>query len=100
VYLYVGADKAFYFYRPRFGLSLMPYVSGQYCMTKATDKPPDLLALRGTKRVWIVFSFMTDRRGTVSQEELVLCLLDSMGQRIDQIAAEGASGYLYDLSDN
>jgi len=98
LYLYPGADKAFHFYRERFGLSQMPFVSGQNVMRKAADKPVDLLALRGTKRAWIVFSFLGDRRGTTSEEELVLCLLDSMGQRLKQVAAEGASGYLYDLS--
>ena len=99
LYLYPGADKAFHFYRPRFGLGLIPFVSGRHPMRIAADKPLDLLALRGTKRVWIVFSFLPDRRGTASEEELVLCLLDLMGQRLNQIAAEGASGYLYDLSD-
>jgi hypothetical protein len=95
-----GAPIGFLWHRARSDLTLMPFVSGQYSMTKASDRPPDLLALRGTKRVWIIFSFVSDHRGTVSEVELVLCVLDSMGQRLDQIAAEGASAYLYDLSDN
>jgi Dolichyl-phosphate-mannose-protein mannosyltransferase len=98
LYLYAGADKAFDFYGPSFGLSKMPIVAGTGNMRKATDKPSDLLALRGTKRVWIVFSFLSDRRGSTNEMELVLCLLDSMGKRLDQVTAEGASGYLYDLS--
>ena len=98
LYLYAGADKAFDFYGPSFGLNQMHVVAGTKNMRKANDKPLDLLALRGTKRVWVVFSFLSDRRGSTNEVDLVLCLLDSMGKRLDQVTAEGASGYLYDLS--
>ncbi len=99
VYLYGGSSKAWSFYAPTFGLNEITPIEGEKNIIKASDRPNNILRLKGKKRVWFLFSFLSDRRGTTNEEELTLSFLNSLGKQIDHISADGASGYLYDFSD-
>jgi Dolichyl-phosphate-mannose-protein mannosyltransferase len=57
----------------------------------------ELEALRGQKRVWIVFSHVHFTDG-VNEERLILQDLDRMGRRLGAFERTGAACYLYDLS--
>ncbi len=53
---------------------------------------PDLDQLRGSGRVWFIFSHISKHK-----RSLFLNYLDSMGARIDENLQPGASAHLYDL---
>ena len=101
IYVYHGADPAFHYYAPLYGLNSSDAMVGY-------DTPAKRLAfqgfvdnvetLRGRKRVWFLFSDIVDCGGCEGDMQLFYAnYLNERGIMLDNIQAAGASAYLYDL---
>jgi hypothetical protein len=93
LYVYSGAAPAFDFYTgyfKQYQLSNLVIVRGRSRIADASQYEADLRTLRGHPRVWIVMSHTDDLAfGPI---------LDRIGKCSSQVIAEGAQGYLCDLS--
>lgn len=99
LYLYYAAEPAFLYYAKRFGLNDIKYTLGRESRKQPAKYREDLNQLKGQKRVWIIFSHVVKTKlGLLNEEEFFLNYLDSIGKRLDQLSAQGAAVYLYDLS--
>jgi hypothetical protein len=88
VYVYRNACHAFKYYAYRSGIAIESYVMGL-----DAHNPADLDRLRGTRRVWIIFS-----SASKDDKDSYLHHLDMLGTRLDAFESNGAGVYLYDLS--
>lgn len=99
LYLYYAAEPAFLYYAKRFGLNDIKYTLGRESRKQPAKYREDLNQLKGQKRVWIIFSHVVKTKlGLLNEEEFFLNYLDSIGKRLNQLSAQGAAVYLYDLS--
>lgn len=96
IYLYPSTWAAFEYYDDRFGLEHVPYQEGVISSRGWDDYARDLKGLKGTPRVWIVFSHVHTRYG-VNEKEFYLYVLDGIGKRIRSFEQTGAAIFLYDL---
>ena len=99
IYVYYAAVNAFRYYSDRFGLTADEYITGVEARQDWTNYYKDLKKLKGTGRVWIVFSHVATWGG-VDEERLFLSYLNILGTQLDAFRASGASVYLYDLSNS
>lgn len=96
-YVYHFARFQFQYYAERQGLSRENVRIGEDCAGDRKCYLADLDHLRGTPRVWILFSHIWTGDG-VNEEELFVNHLDGIGVRLDEFHARQARAYLYDLS--
>lgn len=98
VYLYYGAQYPMRYYAARYGFGEGDYAAGKISRRNPDRYLRDLDALDGNPRVWVVFSHTTQKRG-LDEKQFFLDHLDSLGARLAETHADGASAYLYDLSE-
>jgi Dolichyl-phosphate-mannose-protein mannosyltransferase len=98
VYLYYASEFAFRYYAQRYGINENEYVVGIVSRNDWKGYMRDLDKLRGKKRVWLLFSHVYTESG-VDEERLFVHYLDTFGTCLDYLKADGASIYLYDLSE-
>jgi hypothetical protein len=97
-YVYHGALPAFRYYGPRYGLDPADAVSGSCHRGEPRAYLHEIDALRGRRRVWVVFVHDVPRLG---EQAVMLGYLDRIGVRLDGIAvaADGPSEVRADLYD-
>ncbi|MCC6498689.1 MAG: hypothetical protein IT313_00330 [Anaerolineales bacterium] len=100
LFVAAGAEPAFRFYAPFYGLENVEYVSSRI------EDYPDGEALKrrisplvGKKRVWVLFSHVYEQGG-FNERDYLVAYLDSIGEKRREILKSGTSVYLffYDLS--
>jgi hypothetical protein len=91
LYLFPGPRYAFRYYAERYGFSDNDYIVGVDA-DSWVEYPRDLSTLRGSGRVWILFSHFDQ-----AEMEFLLEYLDSIGMKLDSYECAGAAVYLYDL---
>lgn len=96
-YVYHFARFQFWYYTERLKLPTTNVRIGIDCDTDWQCYAADLEKLRGTPRVWLLFSHIWIGDG-VDEEQFFLRQLDGMGKRLDTYRSTGARAYLYDLS--
>ncbi len=102
VYVFHGADPAFNYYAPFYGLTTGQIIVG----FDTTDKEialdgfyKDVEKLKGNERVWFIFSDIVDCGNCEGDKQaFYVTYLDGLGALLEQYNAPGANGYLYDLS--
>ncbi|MDB9527133.1 glycosyltransferase family 39 protein [Oscillatoria sp. CS-180] len=72
-------------------------VVGQYSRDNISIFLSELEQLKGSDRVWFLFSHAHDRRSKIDEEELFLSYIQQSGTQIDAFSDIEASVYLYDL---
>ncbi len=95
LYLYYGAQFAFKYYQEQYGFGEGDYIVGVESRDDWQRYVDDLDSLRGSPRVWVLFSHFTMQR---DEMRFFLFQLDTIGKRLAVCAGEGAAAYLYDLS--
>jgi Dolichyl-phosphate-mannose-protein mannosyltransferase len=103
VYVFFGAGQAFRYYAQRYGLTMDNTVVGSCSIERPRQYLHQIDQLRGKPRVWIL---LTHDRG--EGKAVIVDYLDHVGRRLEAVEVpgssgrpvEGASGYLYDLSDS
>lgn len=79
--------------------SYLPHlIVGRYFREDRNILTEDINKLRGNKRVWLIFSHVSDRRSSISEEDLFVDRLDRLGDKLDSFQGLEASAYLYHLS--
>lgn len=97
VYVHKGAEPAFRFYAPDFGLDRIPVRIGVRGRMDSTVHVADLEPLRGHRRVWALLTHTT-WHDSPDERPLVIGLLDRMGVRRSHVQAKDADLLLYDMS--
>ena len=97
VYVYQGAEQAYVYYSKMFSLD-----GGSIADVDARGDwhlyIDDIDKLRNKKRIWVLFSHVPTIKG-IDEEQFLLYHLDVLGKQLDAFSTEGASAYLYDLSE-
>ena len=96
IYLYYAAEPAFKFYSPMYGFDSDDYIVGTGDRNTPSQYLPDIDRLRGTKRVWFVFSHNCTWC-PVNEEQFILGHLNKIGTMKDEFKSSDASVYLYNL---
>ena len=96
IYLYYAAQFPMRYYAPRLGFAEGDYIQGKISRKSPDRYLRDLDELRGHRRVWVVFSHATEKRG-VDEQKYILDYLDAIGVRLDARNEPDAAAYLYDL---
>jgi hypothetical protein len=96
LYLHYSAWNAFEYYQQRYGYKEGDYVVSLVSKDDWSKYADDLDKLRGSRRVWVLFSHFQSSK-TFAERTFFLYHLDSMGTRLDSFTSEGAEVYLYDL---
>jgi 4-amino-4-deoxy-L-arabinose transferase-like glycosyltransferase len=94
LYVYHGAGVATEFYAREYGIR--EFVHGVRRYRDPSEYVDDVNALRGRRRVWVLFSNVTQLDG-INEERFFLYVLDHIGNRLDTRTEFEASLYLYDL---
>lgn len=106
IYLYHSADVAFLHYRDQFGLKEIQTQKGSDGHLSKKDwnvffqdmrRLQEMQREQGFGRVWLVFSHVWTYHG-VDEQRLILTAARQRGQELDNIQAEGAAAYLFDLT--
>ncbi|MBK8944248.1 MAG: glycosyltransferase family 39 protein [Ignavibacteriae bacterium] len=92
IYLYNLAETGFKYYSKQYGFSEEEYIVGHYYKGKWDDAEKYL----GTKRFWIFFTHISPYHPHA--KEFYLSFLKENGKELKSFSADGASVYLYDLS--
>jgi len=96
LYLYHFSTYPFKYYAERYGFSNDDYIEGIYSTHDWSKYLDDLEKLRGSKRVWLMFSHTDEEKG--NSEMFYINHLDNLGTWLDGFESVGAAVYLYDLS--
>ncbi|MFN8582483.1 MAG: hypothetical protein U0163_16100 [Gemmatimonadaceae bacterium] len=96
LYVYTGAEPAFAYYAPTFGLAEVPVIHGTQARDDWQRNFDEVDRLRGRGRVWMLFSHVYSW-GLANEERLWLFRADQIGTRLDAFAQTEASSYLYDF---
>jgi hypothetical protein len=100
IYVYHGAEAAFSYYVGRkerpFQFATVP-ILGASGRDDWSVYPREVARIKGSGRVWVVFSHIVKISG-VDEEQFLLFFLDRAGRQLRRIPGFGASAYLYDLS--
>ncbi|MFZ5858856.1 MAG: glycosyltransferase family 39 protein [Chloroflexota bacterium] len=94
VYLYYWAEHAVRFYAPKYGFALDDFIIGTDHHTDPELYRPELDALRGHGRVWVLFSHVYED-GDFNERDYILNYLDSIGEMSREYRVPGTSVYLY-----
>jgi len=97
LFLFCNARSAFEYYAQRLDLEQRSYRAGTNCGEPSLAAVRnDVEQLRGTKRLWVLFSHMVGvRRPDINY---YLFLLNRSGKQLDSVKAPGSELYLFDLS--
>lgn len=95
LYLYYSAQYAFDYYLPMYRFD--SYIVGIEARTDPAKYIADLDRLRGTSRVWVLFTHNYDWAGR-DEQQFFLDYLDRIGKQQDSFTSPGSMVYLYDLS--
>jgi hypothetical protein len=97
LFLFCNARSAFEYYAQRLNLEQRSYRAGTNCGEPSLAAVRnDVEQLRGTKRLWVLFSHMVGvRRPDINY---YLFLLNRSGKQLDSVKAPGSELYLFDLS--
>jgi hypothetical protein len=101
LYVYASAGPAFDFYAGysrKYQLSNMVIVRGKRRTADASQYEADLRALRGHPRVWIIVGQTEWGPARIEDDVTLGAILGRTGKCLSQVSAEGAQGYLCDLS--
>ena len=98
LYLYYGAAFAFDYYARRFGIGKDEYIKGVERTTDLATYQKDLKQLDGAPRTWVLFSHIYNW-STIDEERYFVSVLERLGVRRGEMRTDGASLYLFDLSD-
>lgn len=96
IYIYYGAEGAFRFYAPAYGLDHVPTVVGTDFRANVLGYKKDVSKLKGYPRVWVMFSHIY-KQSLFGEDRYIVGFLDEIGKRLDYYPQVGASLYLYDL---
>lgn len=96
IYVYYGARPAFEYYASRYGISKNDFYGGIYSRSDWDNYIHDINRSRGSNRVWLIFSHVPDW-DCMDEQEFYIRHLNTIGRKLDNIKAPGASAYLYDL---
>jgi hypothetical protein len=102
VYVFHGADPAFSYYAPFYGLTTGDIRIGN----DTTRKKPalqhfyeDVNELKGNSRVWFIFSDIVDCGGCVgNMQAFYVDYINNFGSMLDSYRAPGANAYLFNLN--
>ncbi|MBI2039463.1 glycosyltransferase family 39 protein [Candidatus Microgenomates bacterium] len=99
VYLYYAAAPGFRYYSQKLGLK-SAVIMGISSSEKLAEYAQDMEKLKGSRRIWFVFSHVANVKGIpdVTEEQFFISKLDRMGKKLDEYHTTGASIYLYDLA--
>jgi len=97
IYVYIGAEPAFAFYAPLYGFDRNEYIVGVWARNDPARYLQDVDTLRGSPRVWFVFSHNCSWC-VVNEQEFILDHLDKIGLKKGELLSHGAAVYLYDLT--
>jgi hypothetical protein len=94
--VYYGAEAAYTFYAPEFGLNHASVIYGSDFRNDIYRFSDDLKKIEGSPRVWIIVSHIYMHFG-VGENRIMAAHLDRVGKQLDYYPQVGASAYLYDL---
>ena len=97
IYVYYGAQYAFYYYAPMYDLEESDYVISISSRQKPKKYIQDIDKLLGKERVWVLFSHNCSWC-LVDERAFILDRFDEIGTKTDEIESINASAHLYDLS--
>jgi len=108
IYIYFAAQYAFSYYAERYNLAGSNYIIGISAKNDPGKLSNDLDKLRAAGRAWVLFSHSYNQclsdsdseQKIFDEERFSVNYLDNIGSRIDTFKSAGASGYLYDLTEN
>jgi len=96
IYVYYGANPAFEFYAPLYGLDRNNYIVGILARQHPDTYIEDVDKLKGNPRVWFLFSHNCSWC-KVNEQEFILEHLNKIGVIRGGFESPGAAVYLYDL---
>ncbi len=99
IYVYYGAQPAFEYYSPFYGLNSKYIIFGKNERIEPANYLSPIDGLRGKQRVWFLFSHIYSS-STVNEEMFILEHLNTIGQKEKEYLSSGASIYLYNLKVN
>lgn len=94
IYLYRMAIPAFRYYAPRYGLGSVPYMNGADHHLDRSGYQAELDQLAGNKRVWLLFSHLTDPE-YVNDRDFILAYANQIGDRKREFSDPGTLINLY-----
>lgn len=97
IYVYYGAEPAFRYYAPRFQLTDLPITYGIGRTPNTESYITDLNRVADKHRVWLVFSHVYDW-ANLNEGSVYLDYAQRHGKLLDSFQVEGASTFLFDLS--
>lgn len=98
IYVYYWATPAFRYYATFYGFSESDIVAGHDYITNPPGLLTELDQFKGHKRVWLLFSHVTEK-GTYNERDALLAHLKEIGTQKREFREPGTSVslYLYDL---
>lgn len=96
VYVYYGAEFAFRYYAPFYGLDTTVYVPGMPARHDPVKYFDEIDGLRGNHRVWFVFSHNCSWC-IVNEQRFIVEYLDEIGLKKGEFITDDAAAYLYQL---
>jgi hypothetical protein len=96
IYVYYGAERAFDFYAPRFGVTAAAAVLGKCHREDPRKYLREIDVLRWRPRVWILFAHAIP---SLDEQPLMRAYLGQIGKGRQAFWSTGAALELYDLSD-
>jgi hypothetical protein len=97
LFVYYGSQNSFEYYSKNYGFKKDDYLIETDSANDWERYVKDIEAVKGRKRVWILFSHICDWEG-VDEEKFFLFNFDRIGTKMDQLVSAGSKVYLYDLS--
>jgi len=92
LYIYAFAGPAFHYYAKRFGFNEGTCVYGVYHHGKPEIQLPELNAIKGNRKVWIIYAHINNIEG-----RQFLAYLDHIGKKEYSYVQPGAGLLLYDF---
>jgi hypothetical protein len=98
LYIYYGAKPAFIYYSGRMNIK-NPIFWGSIARKEPEKYLAELDLLRGTSRVWFLFSHLYTGAGGINEKTYITDYLDKIGIRMNEYSDSGAFIFLYDLTE-
>jgi hypothetical protein len=99
IYLYRMSIPAFRYYAPKYGLSGAQVINGADHHLDRTGYKAELVQMKGDKRVWLLFSHLTDDE-YVEDRDFILKAANEIGEKKREFSEGGTfiNLYLYDFA--
>jgi hypothetical protein len=99
MYVFNPSECAFRYYSLVLGVDFREVIVGGNLMEDFENEyRRELDRLQGRDRVWVLFSFFSNKKGEINEESCMVGYLEVIGRRRDQVRYNGASAYMFDLS--